>query len=195
MSTRSRKKKAAAEMASVAEETVEAQTQQLHGTSRDELHALAQAVTEDVAAEQRRQREEVTLLVQKAAAAEERAFHMSTTMKELHQEVQHLLDKVSDTRARLTEVERSHRKMDDAMRTKARDSIEEIRRHVLQLTPCTPANVAGRVAAMRAESMISEIEDSRSEVSSATTASAITAATGYAHSSIEALRAAQRHRP
>jgi chromosome segregation ATPase len=146
--------------------------------------------TAELFTELRTLRDEVAMLAQKAAAAEERAFHMAATMKEQQDELQQLRDKMYDTRARLTDVERTSHEHEDAMRSKSHNSIEEIRtcvQEMRQQNATRSANVAGRIAAMRAESMISDMDDARSEVSTA-----LTASTGYAHSSTEAARAAMR---
>lgn len=147
--------------------------------------------TAELFTELRTLRDEVAMLAQKAAAAEERAFHMAATMKEQQDELQQLRDKMYDTRARLTDVERSSHEHKDAMYSKSHNSIEEIRTCVQEMrqqnATRSTANVAGRIAAMRAESMISDMDDARSEVSTA-----LTASTGYAHSSTEAVRAAMR---
>ena len=138
-------------------------------------------------AEQCRQRDEVSMLAQKAAAAEERAFHMTATIKELQQEMRIIREKLYDTRSRLTAAERNCRKMDDTMRASTRGSIEEIKDHVQKLQQKNSSPNAGQ--SMRAASMVSDIDDVRSEVS--TTLSASTR--GYVHSSLEsALAALQR---
>ena len=157
--------------------------------------------------EQRRQRDAIGQLSLQAAAAEERASHSAATIKDLEQIVKELEkdvlgleDKLRDTRSRLSDIERDHRKMDDALRTRSRNSIEEIRQHVQAMKDqqsADAANVAGSIIGMRAESMLSDLDDTRSDISSrvsAVTESSVAPCYGHA-TSHDARRAAEhRHR-
>ena len=102
--------------------------------------SISQVLEDIILEEQRKQRDAIALLSSQAAAAEERANHtaasmrdMEATMKELEQDVLTLEDKLRDTRSRLTDIERENRKMEDSLRSKSRNSIEEIRQHVQSL--------------------------------------------------------------
>ena len=97
-------------------------------------------------------------------------FHMTASLKEVLQDVNHLEEKMQDTRGRLTEVERTNEKLEDELRADTRNAIQDIRLHVKELTQQNgaraAANVAGRLTAIRAESLVSELDDARSGVSS-----------------------------
>lgn len=156
--------------------------------------ALANQKREATDAEHQALREDIAMLRSKAAAAEERAYHTSATVKELQyklleeqKNVQDLEEKLADTRSRLRDVEDSHRKMEDSSRSKTRDTIEEIKKHVVKQQNLERSAVnVGRVVLQRAESMVSDMDDARTEVSSSVTASSV--APRYAHSSVESAR-------
>jgi chromosome segregation ATPase len=132
--------------------------------------AASDACTTELFTELRKQRDEVTAITQRAAAAEERVFHLTASLKEVLQEIDVLREKMHDTRARLTETERSNAKLEGALRADTRKAIEDIRMNVKELTQqndvCAAANVADHLTAIRAESLVSELDDARSEVSS-----------------------------
>jgi chromosome segregation ATPase len=126
-------------------------------------------------------RDEIGILRSKAAAAEERAFYTASTVKELQQafkeaqeNVRQLAENMADLRARLREVENGHRKVEDSLRSKTRDTIEQIKNHVVRQQDLERSAVnVGRVLAMKAESMVSDIDDARSEVSTSDAASSV----------------------
>ena len=131
----------------------------------------------------------------------ERTFHITATLKEVQEElkevqqnVQHLEEKVADTRSRLREVEDNHRKMEDSLCSKTRDTIEEIKKHVVKQQEKAGrgiADVIGRTVLERAESMlVSDLDDVRSEVSSTVAPSSV--APRYSHSTIQTARKALR---
>lgn len=166
-------------------------------------------------AEQRKHAGDIGMLVQKSSVLEERAFHTAATlkilqqeMKELYQHVNGLEEKLHDARFRLSEAERINRKMEDSLRAKTRETIEQIKTHVIRQQDedheQRSANV-GRLVTMRAESMVSDIDEARSEISSTVEQSTIAPSTvapstvassscvRYAHSSAESARAAAKH--
>ena len=119
--------------------------------------SISQVLEDIILEEQRKQRDAIALLSSQAAAAEERANHtaasmrdMEATMKELEQDVLTLEDKLRDTRSRLTDIERENRKMEDSLRSKSRNSIEEIRQHVQALKDQRSLNAAnvGKIIGM-----------------------------------------------
>ena len=75
---------------------------------------------------------------------------------------------------------------------KTRDTIEEIKNHVVKQQKDLERSAlnVGRVVAMRAESMVSDIDDTRSEVSSSVAASSV--APRYAHSTVDSARRSAR---
>ena len=166
--------------------------------------SISQVLEDIILEEQRKQRDAIALLSSQAAAAEERANHtaasmrdMEATMKELEQDVLTLEDKLRDTRSRLTDIERENRKMEDSLRSKSRNSIEEIRQHVQALKDQRSLDAAnvGRIVGMRAESMVSDLDDARSDISSqvsAVTESSV--APCYAHATSHDARRAAEHR-
>ena len=157
--------------------------------------ALSNQKREATDAEHQALREDIAMLRSKAAAAEERAYHTAATVKELQyklleeqKNVQDLEEKLADTRSRLRDVEDGHRKIEDSMRSKTRDTIEEIKNHVVKQQKDLERSAlnVGRVVAMRAESMVSDMDDARSQVSSSVAASSVPPR--YAHSSVESAR-------
>ena len=77
-------------------------------------------------------------------------------MKEEQKNVQHLEEKLADTRSRLRDVEDGHRKIEDSMRSKTRDTIEEIKKHVVkqqEKAECGIADMIGRTVLERAEDL------------------------------------------
>ena len=100
---------------------------------------------------------------------------------------------MADTRSRLREVEDNHRKMEDSLRSKTRDTIEDIKKHVVKQQEKAERGIAdmiGRTVLNRAESMVSDLDDVRSEVSSTVAPSSV--APRYSHSTIKAARKALR---
>ena len=131
----------------------------------------------DLLAELRKQREEISLLSQKAAAAEERAFQMQSTIKELKAHVQvdikELNDRLQDTRSRLQAMVKTTRSLESASRNEARKSIAEVRDYVKEQMQHKDVHVVKANAdddhsttskSMRAEAMMQQLEESRSEV-------------------------------
>lgn len=159
--------------------------------------ALSEQKRDAMESEQRKQRDDIGMLVQKASAMEERAFHSAATIKELISEIKdvqgnvsHVEEKLADTRSRLRDVEDDHRKIEESLRSEARKSIEQIKNHVVKQQDNDVAKVIGRTVVNRAESMVSELDDVRSEVSSTVAPSSV--APRYSHSTIQTARKALR---
>ena len=164
--------------------------------------ALSEQKRDAMESEQRKQRDDIGMLVQKACAMEERAFHSAATTKELISEIKdvqgnvsHLEEKLADTRSRLRDVEDDHRKIEESLRSEARKSIEQIKNHVVKQQEKAErgiaiADVIGRTVLERAESMVSDLDDARSEVSSTVAPSSV--APRYSHSTIQTARKALR---
>ena len=162
--------------------------------------ALSEQKRDAMESEQRQQRDDIGMLVQKACAMEERAFHSAATTKELISEIKdvqgnvsHLEEKLADTRSRLRDVEDDHRKIEESLRSEARKSIEQIKNHVVKQQEKAErgiADVIGRTVLERAESMVSDLDDARSEVSSTVAPSSV--APRYSHSTIQTARKALR---
>ena len=125
----------------------------------DGTPAELDACTTELFTELRKQRDEITALTQRAAAADERVFHVTTGLKDAQQDIKHLEEKLYDTRARLTELERRNKKHEDQLRADTRNAIQDISTNVKELkkqaSDSRAANVAGTLTRIRADSLVS----------------------------------------
>ena len=98
--------------------------------------------------------------------------------------------KLADIRWGLRDVEDGHRNIEESLRSEARKTIEQVKNHVVKQQENDVAKVIGRTVLNRAESMVSELDDVRSEVSSTVAPSSV--APRYSHSTIQTARKALR---
>ena len=136
----------------------------------------------DMLAELHKQRDEISMLSQKAAASEERAYHMSSSIKELTAQhvdaMKQMQDQLRELQSRLVDVERMGRKMVRAMRNDAREGLAEVRGYVQEQKQARQEDVKhvtthmdmddekSTVSLLRAESMLKNLADNASEVGS-----------------------------